>query len=69
MMSSCYNPLPLEEHTAAPVLIYAYEGGWVPIRFSSLGEAINLYHNALLHGVEIFVFPSAPGFTDNWHWM
>ncbi|HEY9650546.1 MAG TPA: hypothetical protein V6C95_07780 [Coleofasciculaceae cyanobacterium] len=65
MISSCHNPLPLDEHATAEVLIYAYEGGWVPIRFSSLGEAINLYHNALLHGVEIFVFPSDSGITDH----
>jgi hypothetical protein len=58
MVSPCSNLLPLEEYTAKKVVICAYEGSWVPIRFSSLAEAINLYHKALLQGVEIFVFPS-----------
>ena len=57
MISSWSNLIPLEEYTAAKVVICAYEGKWVPIRFSSLAEAITLYNNALLHGVEIFVFP------------
>ena len=58
MVSPWSNLLPLEDYTAALVLICAYEGRWEPIRVSSLTEAINLYHTALLHGVEIFVFPS-----------
>jgi hypothetical protein len=58
MLSPWSNPLPQEENTAAKVVICAYEDRWVPIRFSSLAEAIKLYHMALLHGAEIFVFPS-----------
>lgn len=57
MISAWKNPLPLEEYTATKVVICAYEDKWVPIRFSSLAEAIKIYHKALLHGAEIFVFP------------
>jgi hypothetical protein len=60
MVSPWSNLLPVEEYTAAKVIICAYEGRWVPIRFSSLAEAISLYDKALLHGVEIFVFPCNP---------
>lgn len=57
MVSAWSNPLPIEEHTATSVVICAYEGKWVPLKLSSLAEAINLHQKALLHGVEIFVFP------------
>ncbi len=57
MVSPWSNPLPLEEYTAAKVVICAYQGKWIPITFSSLAEAIRLYQNALLHGAEIFIFP------------
>ncbi|MBW4548182.1 MAG: hypothetical protein KME25_27630 [Symplocastrum torsivum CPER-KK1] len=51
------NPLPLEEFAATKVVIYSYDDRWVPITFSNLAEAIKIYHQALLHGAEIFVFP------------
>jgi hypothetical protein len=69
MVSPWSNLLPLEDYTAALVLICAYEGRWEPIRVSSLAEAINLYHTAILHGVEIFVFPSEASsleFQESW---
>jgi hypothetical protein len=73
MVSRWSNPLPREEYTAAEVVICAYEDRWVPIRFSSLAEAIRLYHQALLHGAEIFVFPSdlAPwsSFGSNYQYL
>jgi hypothetical protein len=58
MVSAWSNPLPLEEYAAAKVVIYTYEGRWIPIMHSCLAEAIRSYHNAVLHGAEIFVFPS-----------
>lgn len=57
MVSPWKNPLPVEEYTAARVVICAYEDRWVPITFSGLAEAIKLYHKALLYGEEILVFP------------
>ncbi|HEY9609418.1 hypothetical protein [Allocoleopsis sp.] len=75
MISRWSNPLPREEYTAAKVVICAYEDRWVPITFSSLAEAIRLYHQALLHGTEIFVFPPdlapwslvTPNYQQSWH--
>lgn len=58
MVSPWSNLLPIEEYTGTSVVICAYEGRWVPLKLSSLAEAINLHHKALLHGVEIFVFPN-----------
>lgn len=57
MVSPWNNPLPLEDYTAAKVVICTYQDRWVPITFSSLTEAIKLYQKALLYGEEIFVFP------------
>ena len=57
MVSSWSNPLPLAEHAAAQVVIYTYEGKWIPIMHSCLAEALKFYNQALLHGAEIFVFP------------
>jgi hypothetical protein len=57
MVSPWKNPLPVEEYTAARVVICAYQDRWVPITFSDLAEAIKLYHKALLYGEEIFLFP------------
>ena len=58
MVSPWKNPLPLEEYAKTRVVICAYQDGWIPLRFSSLREAIRLYDKASLYGAEIFVFPS-----------
>lgn len=58
VVSSWKNPLPFQEHATAEVIICAYEDGWIPMKLASLAEAIGLYQKALLHGTEIFVFPS-----------
>ena len=59
MVSSWSNPLPLAEYATTEVVIYTYEDRWIPIMYSCLAEALRLYHQALLHGAEIFVFPPA----------
>ncbi len=57
MVSPWSNLLTREENTAVKVVICAYKGTWIPITFSCLGDAIGIYHRALLYGEEIFVFP------------
>ncbi len=57
MVSSWSNPLPIAEQGATQVVIYTYEGRWIPIMYSCLAEALKFYNQALLHGAEIFVFP------------
>ncbi|HEY9632952.1 MAG TPA: hypothetical protein V6D14_06085 [Coleofasciculaceae cyanobacterium] len=57
MVSPWSNLLPIEEYTAARVIICTYQDRWIPITFSTLMEAINVYQKALLYGEEIFVFP------------
>lgn len=51
------NSLPLEEYATSEVVIYFYNGGWIPIIFSSLKEAIELYYRVKAKGNEVFIFP------------
>ncbi len=57
------NPLPLEEYITSRVVIYYYNGRWIPIKFCRLAKAIRFYQEAKLEGKEIFVFP--PDFDPN----
>ncbi|HEY9796674.1 MAG TPA: hypothetical protein V6D30_13620 [Leptolyngbyaceae cyanobacterium] len=57
VVSPWQTPLPQEEYITSRVVVYFYSGGWVPIRFYRLAEAIKLHHQARLQGKEIFVFP------------
>ena len=58
MISPWKNLLLREENALSQVVICMYNYGWVPIKVVSLAEAMNFYQIALLHGAEIFVFPS-----------
>ncbi len=51
-------PLPAEEDTALPVVVYFYSDLWIPITCFCLSEAIALYRKALLKGKEILVYPA-----------
>ena len=57
MDSPWHVPLPLEEYATDRVVVYFFGGRWVPIKFCSLFKAITLYHQSLLEGKEIFLFP------------
>lgn len=57
MISPWHNPLPLGEYTSQNVVVYFYNGRWVPITFYSLIEAITLCRKAESLGYELFVFP------------
>jgi hypothetical protein len=57
VVSPWKNPLPLEQYTAAKVVVYAYDDRWIPIMYSCLADAIKLYEKGSLCGAEIFVFP------------
>jgi hypothetical protein len=50
-------PLPWEEYTTSRVAVYFYRGGWIPITFYPLVEAIKLHRNASSSGMDIIVFP------------
>ncbi len=58
MISPWHNPLPLEEYTTDPVVVYFYNGRWVPITHYSLKQAIALYQKAKEQGYRLFIFPS-----------
>lgn len=51
------NPLPLEEYIMSRVVIYYYNGRWIPIKFCRLGDAIKLSRQAKQQGQELFLFP------------
>ena len=51
-------PLPAQEDTTLPVVVYFYSDFWIPITCFCLSEAIALYRKALLKGKEILVFPT-----------
>ncbi len=50
-------PLPLQEDTAHRVVVYFYNGGWIPITFYPLVDAIRFHRMALSSGMDIVVFP------------
>lgn len=50
-------PLAQQEYTTSRVVVYFYSGGWIPITFYPLIEAIQLHHLALDSGMDIVVFP------------
>ena len=50
-------PLPAQEDTTLPVVVYFYSDFWIPITCFCLSEAIALYRKALRQGKEICVFP------------
>lgn len=57
MISFWRNPLPSADHGDDQVVVYFFNGSWVPIMFYSLREAIELYRTAKLAGQELFIFP------------
>lgn len=50
-------PLAQQEYTTSRVVVYFYSGGWIPITFYPLIEAIQLHRLALSSGMDIVVFP------------
>lgn len=50
-------PLAQQEYTTSRVVVYFYSGGWIPITFYPLIEAIRLHRLALSSGMDIVVFP------------
>lgn len=50
-------PIPVEEYTMSPVVVYFYSNRWIPMKCFSLTEAIELYRKALSLGKEIIVYP------------
>lgn len=58
MVSPWRNPLPLEEYATNRVVVYFYNGRWIPIMFYNLADAIALARKASQEGKEILVFPS-----------
>jgi hypothetical protein len=58
VISPWKTPIPIEEYTEEPVVVYFYSDRWIPITCFSLMEAITLYRKAVALGKEILVFPS-----------
>ncbi len=59
MISPWQCPLPFKEKMTIKVAVYFYtEDRWVPIMYYTLEEAIVLYQQATLSGMEMYVFPS-----------
>lgn len=56
-MVSWKNPLPLGEYTSNRVVVYSYDGRWIPIMSYRLADAIALYHKVREKEKEIWVFP------------
>jgi hypothetical protein len=54
----CHVSLPIGENTTSQVLIYFYDGKWVPTIYCPLADAIELHRRAALAGREFFVFPA-----------
>ncbi len=50
-------PLAQQEYTTSRVVVYFYSGGWIPITFYPLIDAIRLHRLALSSGMDIVVFP------------
>jgi hypothetical protein len=50
-------PLPQEENTTSRVVVYFYNGGWIPITFYPLVDAIRLHLIGISSGMDIVVFP------------
>ncbi|HEY9613430.1 hypothetical protein [Allocoleopsis sp.] len=50
-------PLPLQEDTRHRVVVYFNNGGWIPITFYPLLDAIRFHRMALNSGMDIVVFP------------
>ncbi len=57
MISPWQNPLPIPDHTTRQVVVYFYNGRWIPIMFFSLVSAIQLHRKAQQSGSELFIFP------------
>ncbi len=50
-------PLPRQEQTTSRVVVYFKNGGWIPITFYPLVDAIQLHRIGLTTGMDIVVFP------------
>lgn len=57
MNSPWQVPLPQEEYTTSRVVVYFYNGGWIPITFYPLVDAIRLHLRGMSSGMDIVVFP------------
>lgn len=57
MNSPWQVPLPQEEYTTSRVVVYFYNGGWIPITFYPLVDAIRLHSIGISSGMDIVVFP------------
>lgn len=67
MISPWRNPLPLQEYTTQRVVVYFYDGRWVPITVHSFMDAIQLHRQAQRNGHELYIFPnhvSPDGFVN-----
>lgn len=51
-------PLPRQEQTTSRVVVYFENGGWIPITFYPLVDAIQLHRLGLSSGMDIVVFPA-----------
>lgn len=51
-------PLPQLEQTTSRVVVYFDNGGWIPITFYPLVDAIQLHRMGLSSGMDIVVFPT-----------
>lgn len=51
-------PLPRQDQTTSRVVVYFENGGWIPITFYPLVDAIQLHRMGLTSGMDIVVFPT-----------
>jgi len=57
VISSCHNPLPLDNSTSHHVVVCCYQGRWIPILLYPLKDAIALRQKALSFGKDLLVCP------------
>lgn len=69
MLSPWRCPLPHNEYTMSRVVVYYESGGWIPITFNSLGQAIALHRRAMQEAREILVFPPEVNPNDFQHFL
>lgn len=50
-------PLPRQEQKTSRVVVYFENGGWIPITFYPLVDAIQLHRLGLSSGMDIVLFP------------
>ncbi len=64
VISPWQTPLPCTEYTTHKVVVYYYNGRWIPIMFYKLSDAIALHRKARQEGKEIYIFPAGMNPND-----